>query len=93
VTGYTEVGDLGTSAPQRGLVLINSVELTDATERPTTARHNFVSREYYVFMTPLVSSKTAHREGQVVQLLPRCGLTIDAKAFGQKPNALPRRWN
>ena len=64
MTGYTEVGDLGTSAPQRGLVLINSVELTDATERPTTARHNFVSREYYVFMTPLVSSRRRTAKGR-----------------------------
>jgi hypothetical protein len=37
------------------LVPGNAVVLTDATERPTTPRHNFVSREHYVFMTPLVS--------------------------------------
>jgi len=51
-------------ATQRGLVLPNAVVLTDATERPTTARHNFVSHEYYVLMTPLASFRQYTAKGR-----------------------------
>jgi len=47
-----------------GLVLPNAVVLTDATERPTTARHNFVSHEYYVLMTPLASFRQYTAKGR-----------------------------
>jgi len=43
---------------------VNVVVLTDTTECPTTARHNFVSHEYYVFMTPLVSFRQRTAKGR-----------------------------
>jgi hypothetical protein len=43
---------------------VNVVVLTDTSECPTAARHNFVSHEYYVFMTPLVSFRQRIAKGR-----------------------------